>query len=77
MEATYHHATDPLLATIRLDLSSIISRVHRVDLGDAADVMPRGMGGPSGFMKELADKLTFIRVEILSRYNIGDLGQEW
>lgn len=39
--------------------------------------MARGMGGSSGFMKELANKLAFVRVELLSKYNLGDLGQEW
>jgi hypothetical protein len=77
VEATYHHVIDSIMSAIRLDLSSIISRVHRVDLAGGADAMTRGMGGPSGFMKELTDKLTFIRVELLSKYNIGDLGQEW
>lgn len=29
------------------------------------------------FLKELAEKLSYVRREILSRYNVGELGQEW
>ena len=40
------------------------------------DTQP-GMGGPTSCMKELTDKLAFLRVEILSKYNVGELGQTW
>jgi hypothetical protein len=36
-----------------------------------------GMGGPTSYMKDLTDKLAFLRVEILSKYNVGELGQTW
>lgn len=39
--------------------------------------MSPGMGGSSAYLKELADKLLFVRTEILGRYNVGELGQEW
>jgi len=40
------------------------------------DTQP-GMGGPTSSMKDLTDKLAFLRVEILSKYNVGELGQTW
>ncbi len=40
------------------------------------DTQP-GIGGPTSSMKELTDKLAFLRVEILSKYNVGELGQTW
>jgi hypothetical protein len=39
--------------------------------------MPQGMGGSSMFLKELAEKLSYVRREVLSKYNVGELGQEW
>jgi conserved oligomeric Golgi complex subunit 5 len=77
LRASYLRIAGPLLNAIRLDISAIISRLHRVDWSGDADAMARGMGGPSPYSKELADKLTFIRTEILSKYNVGELGQEW
>lgn len=62
---------------IRREVSSIISRLHRVDFGKTLDNLPPSMGGASAYMKELVDKLTFVRKEILSRYTLGDVTQEW
>lgn len=78
LQETYLHIAEPLLSTVRLDISTIIARVHRIDFGDTdADGMSQGMGGSSMFLKELAEKLSYVRREILSRYNVGELGQEW
>jgi conserved oligomeric Golgi complex subunit 5 len=77
IRATFLRITEPLLSSIRLDISSIISRVHRIDFSVEIDPMAHGMGGPSGYLRELADKLAYIRTEVLSKYNIGELGQEW
>ena len=40
------------------------------------DAQP-GMGGPTSYMKDLTDKLAFLRVEIFNKYNVGELGQTW
>ena len=29
------------------------------------------------FLKELAERLNYVRREVLSKYNVGELGQEW
>ncbi|KAF8512431.1 Golgi transport complex subunit 5-domain-containing protein, partial [Gautieria morchelliformis] len=77
MQHTCERTYEPLLMAIRREISSIIARLHRVDFGKALDDLPPGMGGASVYMKELVDKLTFIRKEVLSRYTIGDITQEW
>jgi len=76
VQATYLRIVDPLLNTIRLEISSIISRLHRIDFGSEMDAHS-GMGGPTSYMKDLTDKLAFLHVEILSKYNAGELGQTW
>ncbi|CAG8591609.1 15706_t:CDS:10, partial [Acaulospora colombiana] len=75
LRATFSRITDPLLSSIRLDISSIISRVHRIDFAEEVDPMAE-MGGTSGYLKELADKLAYVRTEVLSKYNLGELGQD-
>jgi hypothetical protein len=72
-ERTY----DPLLVAIRREIGSVIARLHRVDFGKTLDNIPPGMGGASAYMKELVEKLSFVRKEVLRRYNIGDITQEW
>lgn len=39
--------------------------------------MDAGPGGMSAYMKDMVDKLSFIRNEILARFNIGDLMKTW
>lgn len=48
-----------------------------MDFGKNLDNSLPSMGGASVYMKELVDKLSFIRKEVLSRYSIGDITQEW
>lgn len=35
------------------------------------------MGGSSIYMKDLIDKLTLIKNEILAKFNVNELGREW
>jgi hypothetical protein len=62
-------------AAIRRELGAIIAKVHRVNLAESRDSM--ALGGSSLFMKELTEKLSFIKTEVLSRYSLGEAGQEW
>ena len=39
--------------------------------------MAQGVGGPSAYMKDLVDKLDFVRTQILARYSVGTLNSEW
>jgi hypothetical protein len=34
-------------------------------------------GGPSMYMKELAEKLGFIKGEVLSKFSVGEDGMAW
>ena len=52
------------------------ARLHRVALGKGLDTPTMG-GGASPYMKELCDKLAFIRAEPLAKFNMGDLVTEW
>jgi len=62
---------------IRREIGATIARLHRVDFGKTLDDIPPGMGGASVYMKDLGEKLSFIRKEVLSRYVIGEVTQEW
>ncbi|KAF7375982.1 ACT domain-containing protein [Mycena sanguinolenta] len=72
----YRRLVDPILVAIRRELSAIITKLHRINFNKPADAMS-GISGPSFYMKDLVDKLSFIKVEILSKYSIGDAGREW
>jgi hypothetical protein len=67
--------TDPLISAIRRDLVAIIVRVHRLDLSN--DNQSDGMGGSSVYMKELSEKLGFIRADVLSRISAAEYNKEW
>ena len=68
---------DPLLAAIRRELNSIIGRLHRVDLGQGLNTAGALGGGPSSYMKELVDKLAFIKNEVIAKYNVGEESHQW
>jgi len=62
---------------MRREFLSILGRIHKVDFGKAMDPMSMGSGGGSPYMQDLAEKLTFIRIEMLGRMSLGDMGREW
>ncbi|KAI4519196.1 hypothetical protein K525DRAFT_362909 [Schizophyllum commune Loenen D] len=70
MKRTYERVVDPLLAAIRRELAAIIARVHRFDFGRAQD--PMSGGGASLYMKDLVEKLAFVKGEILSKFSVED-----
>ncbi|KAG2043692.1 Golgi transport complex subunit 5-domain-containing protein [Suillus americanus] len=65
---TYDSIVDPLLTAIRRELASIVSRLHRVDLQKAMGPMA-GMAGPSLYMKDLADKLNYVKTQIFTNFS--------
>jgi hypothetical protein len=73
---TYEGLMDPVITSMRREIAAIISRLHRIDFGKAVDPLSMG-GGSSFYMKELVEKLTFYKSEILSRYNVGDDSHSW
>ncbi len=75
MRKTYERTVDPLMSAIRRELNAIIARLHRVDLGKSSDTS--GLGGSSTYIRDLVDKLTFIKTELFANYNVGDVGRGW
>lgn len=59
---------------VRRELSAVIAKLHRIDFAKSVDPMS---GGSSPYMKELTEKLAFIKAEIISRYDIDDSGWSW
>ncbi|KAI6046013.1 hypothetical protein EDC04DRAFT_2864916 [Pisolithus marmoratus] len=73
--ARYDRVVDPLLAAIHKEIAAIISRIHRVDLQKSVDSMA-GMAGPSLYMKDLVDKLDFVKASILSNFDT-EIARSW
>ncbi|OAX39111.1 hypothetical protein K503DRAFT_690302 [Rhizopogon vinicolor AM-OR11-026] len=71
----YDCIVDPLLTAIRRELASIISRLHRVDLQKPPDPMT-GMAGSSLYMKDLTDKLNYVRTHIFVNFTT-EVTQSW
>lgn len=63
-------------SSIRRDLGALIAKLHRVDFGKVVDPTS-GMGGPSPYMKELVEKLSFVKTEVLNKFSIGEAGRAW
>ncbi|KJA27739.1 hypothetical protein HYPSUDRAFT_62781 [Hypholoma sublateritium FD-334 SS-4] len=72
----FERIMDPLTVAIRRELSAIIAKLHRIDFAKPLD-SNAGMGGSSLYIKELTEKLTFIKSEIINRYSVGDYGRTW
>jgi hypothetical protein len=77
MHHTYQGIIDPLLTAIRRELAAIISRLHRVDFSKSMDPMAGMGGGPSLYMKDLVEKLGFVKREVLAKFNVGENGGTW
>ncbi|KNZ78795.1 Conserved oligomeric Golgi complex subunit 5 [Termitomyces sp. J132] len=72
----YERLVEPLMTAIRRELSAIIVKLHRIDFGKDVDPTS-GLGSSSFYMKELMEKLSFIKAEILSQFLIGEAGRTW
>ncbi|KAG2079304.1 hypothetical protein BDR04DRAFT_1086528 [Suillus decipiens] len=75
LHVTYDGIVDPLLTAIRRELASIVSRLHRVDLQKAIDPMA-GMAGPSLYIKDLTDRLNYVKTQIFTNFT-SDATQSW
>ena len=62
------------MSAIRRDLNAIIAKLHKLDLGKGMDA---ASGGASPYMKDLVEKLNFIKTEILSKFIVGDTSRDW
>lgn len=63
----YDLIADPLLTAIKKELAGIVSRLHRLDLKKAMDPKS-GISGTSLYMKDLVDKLHFVKTGLLSHF---------
>ncbi|KAI0779742.1 Golgi transport complex subunit 5-domain-containing protein [Fomes fomentarius] len=81
LHETFSKIVDPLLASIRREVAAITAKLHRMDFGAAFDpTSSMGMGGGGGaspYMKDLVEKLAFVRTEVLAQYNVPDVSREW
>jgi len=77
MFRAYERIVDPLLTSFRRELGAIIAKLHRIDFSKSMDPMSNMGGGSSMYMKDLVDKLSFIKSEVLSKFNVGEAGRAW
>jgi hypothetical protein len=76
---SYDRIVDPLLTAMRRELGAIIGSLHRIDFGDARRVDPMSNmgGGASLYMKDLVEKLAFIKAEVMSTFSVSEEGRIW
>ncbi|CCL99844.1 uncharacterized protein FIBRA_01868 [Fibroporia radiculosa] len=77
MNRAFERIVDPLLAAVRRELGAILARLHRLDFSDAADPMSAMGGGPSLYMKDVVEKLSFIKNEIFVQFHAPDASRQW
>lgn len=75
MYTNFERIIDPVTTAIRRETSAAIAKLHRYDF--SKPINPNAGGGSSLYMQELTDKLSFIKSEIMARYNVGDYGPIW
>ncbi|KAH9940460.1 uncharacterized protein BXZ73DRAFT_98890 [Epithele typhae] len=74
LRATFDRVADPLLAAIRRELAAITAKLHRMDFGGAD---APGGGGASPYMKDLVEKLGFVKHNVLALYAVPQAAQQW
>jgi len=77
IKRAFDQIVDPLLSAVRRELGAIIAKLHRIDLSDSADPNAAMGGGASSYMKDLSEKLGYIKSEVFVLFNIPELVQEW
>ncbi|KZT41531.1 hypothetical protein SISSUDRAFT_1059461 [Sistotremastrum suecicum HHB10207 ss-3] len=76
LKDAFESIVDPLLASIRRETGAVIARLHKLNLGKSLGDAPT-MGATSSYIKELSDKLVFVRGELISKFNVGELSNTW
>lgn len=74
---SFERIADPLLSAIRREVSAIIAKLHKQDFSDNVDPMSAMGGGASPYMKDLSEKLTFIKTEVLSQFSAPKISRKW
>jgi len=77
IKRAFDQIIDPLLSAVRRELGAIIAKLHRIDLSDSADPNAAMGGGASSYMKDLSEKLGYIKSEVFVLFSIPELVQEW
>lgn len=72
---TYRHIVEPLLAAIKSDSGAIIAKLHRDPIRSTDPLAD--MGSSSAYVKEITEKLAFVKTEILARLSIENVTREW
>lgn len=75
VRSTYLEVAGPLLVAMKREMSAIVSRMHRVDFGPEGTGLTAG--GSSPYMKDLTDKLAYVRQEVLGAMRMGEPVKEW
>ncbi|KAI0279355.1 Golgi transport complex subunit 5-domain-containing protein [Russula aff. rugulosa BPL654] len=75
MMETYRHIVDPLLAAVKSDTGAIIAKLHRDPIRSTDPLAD--MGGSSPYIKEITEKLAFMKTEVLARLSIEQVTREW
>lgn len=75
MMENYRRIVDPLLSVIKSESGVIISKLHR-DQGRSVDPLAE-MDGSSAYVKEITERLSFVKIEILARLTIEEVEREW
>lgn len=73
--ATCARVIDSLDTAIRRDVSSTLVRMHKVDFSKPFD--PLAGANANAYVTDLADKLAFVRGELLARFSLGERIAEW
>ncbi|KIP10909.1 hypothetical protein PHLGIDRAFT_115048 [Phlebiopsis gigantea 11061_1 CR5-6] len=73
----FESVVDPVLAAVRREVGAIIAKLHRLDFSDSADPMAAMGGGASPYMKDLAEKLTYVKTEVLVQFYVPEISREW
>ena len=69
----YQALLSPMQQAVQREISAILAKLHRIDFGQKG-AMPNGS---SLCLRELAEKLAFIKGEIVGVYDIGEAGRAW
>ena len=69
----YRTLVSPMQQAIQREISAILAKLHRINFGQQG-AMPNGS---SLCLRELAEKLAFIKAEMVGVYDIGEAGRIW
>ncbi|PCH43557.1 hypothetical protein WOLCODRAFT_164540 [Wolfiporia cocos MD-104 SS10] len=77
LNRAFERIIEPVLAAVRRELGAIIAKLHRMNFSDKMDPLSTMGGGSSPYMKDLVEKLSFVKEEILSQFNTPEASRQW